>query len=125
MSWLEKKEIQHEANVIDQYFPASFRTGNSFRWSYPACPDAITSPPTNCCTTGAFMTHPLESPNETTIDLTRREAISRFALFGMVMAILQGRVVAQSVASGSYNNVAIALPQRTLLVGAENDPDKV
>ena len=54
------------------------------------------------------MTHPLE--NRTTTDLTRREAISRFALFGTVMAILQGRAVPQSGASGSYSNAAIALP---------------
>ena len=58
------------------------------------------------------MTHPLE--NGTTTDLTRREAISRFALFGTVMAILRGRAAAQNGASGSYSNAAIALPQRTL-----------
>jgi len=55
------------------------------------------------------MTHPLEPPNGTTTDLTRPEAVSRFAMFGAVMAILQGRAVAQSGASGSYSNAAIAL----------------
>jgi hypothetical protein len=41
------------------------------------------------------MTDSSEIPGRTT-DLTRRAAIGRFAFFGTVMAILQGRAIAQS-----------------------------
>jgi hypothetical protein len=58
------------------------------------------------------MTDQSEFRDEAHADLTRREAIGRFALFGTVMAILQGRASAQSGSPGSYSNAAIALPQQ-------------
>ena len=58
------------------------------------------------------------------VDLTRREAIGRFALFGTVMAILQGRAYAQAGASGSYSNAAIALPQNLPVSSSEDDLEK-
>ena len=60
------------------------------------------------------MTDQSELQDGATVELTRREAIGRFALFGTVMAILQGRATAQSGASGSYSNAAIALPQQEM-----------
>jgi len=60
------------------------------------------------------MTDRSELQDGAIIDLTRREAIGRFALFGTAMAILKGRAEAQSGASGSYSNAAIALPRQQM-----------
>ena len=62
-----------------------------------------------------------DGPN---VDLTRREAIGRFALFGSVMAILQGRAYAQTGASGSYSNAAIALPEQLPVSSSGDDLEK-
>ena len=56
-----------------------------------------------------------ELEDKVATELTRREAIGRFALFGTVMAILQGRASAQGRSSGNYSNAAIALPQQQTL----------
>ena len=55
------------------------------------------------------------------VDLTRREAIGRFALFGTVMAILQSRAYAQS---GAYSNSAFALPEQMPVSSSEDDLEK-
>jgi hypothetical protein len=65
-----------------------------------------------------------EHNNGSIVDLTRREAVSRFALFGTVMAILQGRVYAQAGAPGSYSNAAIALPGQTTPNTSEDELEK-
>src|SRR5215831_13197633 len=52
------------------------------------------------------------------VDLTRREAIGRLALFGTVMAILQSRAYAQN---GAYSNSAIALPDQLPVFSSEDD----
>jgi hypothetical protein len=71
------------------------------------------------------MTDESERQVGCTTDLTRREAIGRFALFGTVMAILQSRAGAQSGSSGSYSNAAIALPlQQTSSPRLEGDLEK-
>ena len=70
------------------------------------------------------MTDHSEIPSEITRGLTRREAIGRFALFGTVMAVLQGHATAQSGASGSYSNAAIALPELTSFNSSEDDPER-
>ena len=57
----------------------------------------------------------------TTADLTRREALGRFALYGAAMAFLQGSAAAQSGAPGSYSNAAIALPGQTPPAHSESD----
>lgn len=44
-------------------------------------------------------------------DISRREAIGRFALYGTAMAILRGQASGQSADAASYSNSAIALPQ--------------
>src|SRR5215469_2478497 len=58
------------------------------------------------------------------VDLTRREAIGRFALFGTVMTILQSRAYAQGGATGSYSNSAIALPEQMPVTSSEDDLEK-
>src|SRR5215467_326086 len=55
------------------------------------------------------------------VDLTRREAMGRFALFGTVMAILQSRAYAQS---GAYSNSAITLPEQLPVYSSEADLEK-
>ena len=70
------------------------------------------------------MTHQSESQEAATTNLTRREAIGRFALYGTVMAILQGRATAQNGDSASYSNAAIALPQQTASPRSEDDLEK-
>src|SRR5215470_2465213 len=55
------------------------------------------------------------------VDLTRREAIGRVALFGTVMAILQSRSYAQN---GAYSNSAIALPEQMPVSSSEDDLEK-
>src|SRR6516225_5989029 len=68
---------------------------------------------------------PDQPPNDrSSVDLTRREAIGQFALFGTVMAILQSRAYAQSGATGSYSNSAIALPEQTPVSSSEDDLEK-
>ena len=57
-------------------------------------------------------------------DLTRREAIGRFALFGTVMAILQGRLYGQTGTPGSYSNAAIALPGQVSSTTSEDDVER-
>lgn len=44
-------------------------------------------------------------------DISRREAIGRFALYGTAMAILRGQASGQSAGAGSYSNSPVALPQ--------------
>ena len=70
------------------------------------------------------MTDQSEFQDGTSTDVTRREVIGRVALFGSVMAILQGRASAQSGASGSFSNAAIALPQPQTPLGSEGDLEK-
>jgi len=65
-----------------------------------------------------------ERNDEPSVDLTRREAIGRFALFGTVMAILQSRAYAQGGATGSYSNSAIALPEQLPVSSSEDDLEK-
>ena len=65
-----------------------------------------------------------ERSDGSSIGLTRREAIGRFALFGTAMAILQSRAYAQSGATGSYSNSAIALPEQTPVSSSEDDLEK-
>ncbi len=63
-------------------------------------------------TARGFMADQSELEDKVATEHTRREAIGLFALFGTVMAILQGRASAQSGSSGSYSNAAIALLQQ-------------
>jgi len=65
-----------------------------------------------------------ERSDRSNVDLTRREAIGRFALFGTAMAILQSRAYAQSGATGSYSNSAIALPEQVPVPSLEDDLEK-
>jgi hypothetical protein len=68
---------------------------------------------------------PDQPPNDrSSVDLTRREAIGQFALFGTVMAILQSRAYAQTGATGSYSNAAIALPEQIPVPSSEDDLEK-
>ena len=62
-----------------------------------------------------------ERNDEPSVDLTRREAIGRLALFGTVMAILQSRAYAQN---GAYSNSAIALPEQLPVSSSEDDLEK-
>ena len=65
-----------------------------------------------------------ECNDGSSVDLTRREAIGRFALFGTVMAILQSRAYAKTGAFGSYSNSAIALPEQMPVSSSEDDLEK-
>ena len=65
-----------------------------------------------------------EHSDESIPDLTRRQAIGRFALFGTVMGILQGHLYAQTGAPGSYSNAAIALPGQMTSTTSEDDVER-
>ena len=70
------------------------------------------------------MTHQSESQDPATTNLTRREAMGRFALYGTVMSILQGRAAAQRGASGSYTSGGISLPQQASSPRSDDDLEK-
>lgn len=71
------------------------------------------------------MTDQSELQHMAIVELTRGEAIGRLALFGTVMAILQGRATAQNGTPGSYSNSAMAIPQQQMsLPRSEDDLEK-